>query len=193
MEVNIITGGRCGVPARGRPHRGRESGSRVTETDRPTPKDPAALPAEAEGFRLEDHVFFYISQILARRNRRLNQDLKPFGLDFARWRVLAVVNEHPGCSMQHLADIAAVDRTTLTHTLRLMQAEGLIRREARPSDRRSVALSLTERGAASLAGNLPTVLRQTDLALAGLSGPERRALRQLLARVSDNLRDDPAE
>jgi DNA-binding MarR family transcriptional regulator len=160
----------------------------LTLKPEPTPAPPRAGPA-AESFRLSGHLFYFFSQIMALRNRRLNVALRAFGLDYARWRVLAVLNEQPGCSMQQLADTSSVDRTSLTHTLRLMEAEGLIRREQRASDRRSVALTLTDRGAALLEQILPTVLRQTELALTGFGADEAEALGRQLKRMADNLKE----
>ena len=86
-------------------------------------------------FRLEDHLFFHFSQILARRTKAINARLRPYGLDYSRWRVLAVLQEHPGATMGELADLTSVDRTTLTRTLGLMEKAGLVdpsRAEERP-------------------------------------------------------------
>jgi DNA-binding MarR family transcriptional regulator len=139
-------------------------------------------------FRLESHLFYYFSQILARRQRALNSELRGFGLDYARWRAMAVLNEEPGCSMQRLSDLTSVDRTTLTHTLRLMENEGLIARHERPSDRRSIAVSLTPHGCDLLLQILPTVLAQTDLALDGFTPEEVDRMRQQLGRIVANLK-----
>ena len=102
-----------------------------------------------------------------------------------------MLSDQPGCSMQQLAETTAVDRTTLTHTLRLMESEGLILREQRPTDRRSVALQLSDLGQARLEQILPTVLKQTDLALSGFSIAEAEALRGELARIVENLKEEP--
>jgi DNA-binding MarR family transcriptional regulator len=139
-------------------------------------------------FRLESHLFYYFSQILARRQRALNSDLRRFGLDYARWRVMAVLNEEPGCSMQRLSDLTSVDRTTLTHTLRLMANEDLIVRHERPADRRSIAVSLTARGRDMLTLILPTVLAETDRALVGFTADEVDRLREQLGRILANLK-----
>ena len=90
--------------------------------------------------------------------------------------------------MQRLAELTSVDRTTLTHTLRLMEGEALIARHERASDRRSVAVSLTPHGRKMLKQILPTVLAQTERALAGFAAVEVDQLRQQLARMVDNLR-----
>ena len=139
-------------------------------------------------FRLDRHLFYYFSQILARRQRALNLDLRRFGVDYSRWRVMAVLNEHAGASMQTLAELTSVDRTTLTHTLRLMETEALIVRRERASDRRSISVSLTPQGRKKLGQILPTVLAQTERALAGFTASEAEQLRRQLARMVDNLK-----
>jgi DNA-binding MarR family transcriptional regulator len=139
-------------------------------------------------FRLEDHLFFYFSQILARRTRAINARLRPLGVDYARWRVLAVLHEHSGATMGRLADLTSADRTTLTRTLGLMEAAGLIARIERRSDRRSLAISLTAKGRRTFARVLPLALAETERALSGLSSREIATLRQGLGKMADNLR-----
>jgi DNA-binding MarR family transcriptional regulator len=139
-------------------------------------------------FRLEDHLFFHFSQILARRTRAINARLRPYGVDYARWRVLAVLQEHSGATMGRLADLTSVDRTTLTRTLGLMEKAGLVARRQRKSDRRSLAISLTAKGRRMFARILPLTLGETDRALTGFSSEEIGALRDRLSRMADNLR-----
>src|SRR5438105_1006854 len=107
----------------------------ATPPDKP-PDGPIVFP-------LDRHVFFLFGQLLGYRNRALNRALRDFDLDYQRWRVLAVLNDNPGCSMQTLAELTAVDRTTVTYTVKLMVRAGLVKRAPRETDRRSVALSLT--------------------------------------------------
>jgi DNA-binding MarR family transcriptional regulator len=143
----------------------------------------------SEAFKLEDHVFFYFSQILARRTRAINARLRPYGLDYSRWRVLAVLQEHSGATMGRLADLTSVDRTTLTRTLGLMESAGLIARREQKSDRRSLAISLTTQGRRMFARILPLTLAETDRALTGFSAEEIEALRDWLRRMADNLKE----
>ena len=138
-------------------------------------------------FKLEDHLFFYFSQILARRTRAINARLRPYGLDYPRWRVLAVLQEHSGATMGQLADLTSVDRTTLTRTLGLMEEARLVARQERESDRRSLVISLTPKGRRIFARILPLTLAETDRALTGFSSAEIAALRDRLKRIADNL------
>ena len=142
----------------------------------------------ARAFKLEDHLFFYFSQILARRTRAINAGLRPYGLDYSRWRVLAVLQEHSGATMGRLADLTSVDRTTLTRTLGLMEQVGLVTRRERESDRRSLTISLTAKGRRMFARILPLTLTETDRALTGFSSEEIGTLRDRLKRMADNLR-----
>jgi DNA-binding MarR family transcriptional regulator len=142
----------------------------------------------APTFKLEDHLFFYFSQILARRTRAINACLRPHGLDYPRWRVLAVLHEHSGATMGRLADLTSVDRTTLTRTLGLMESAGLITRRERKNDRRSVAISLTANGRRMFARILPLTLEETDRALTRFSAEEIEVLRDWLRRMADSLK-----
>ena len=139
-------------------------------------------------FRLDDHLFFYFSQILARRTRAINARLRPQGVDYTRWRVLAVLQEHSGATMGRLADLTSVDRTTLTRTLGLMEKAGLVVRRERKNDRRSLAISLTAKGRRMFARILPLTLAETDRAVTGFSSEEIGTLRDRLRRMADNLR-----
>jgi DNA-binding MarR family transcriptional regulator len=141
-----------------------------------------------EAFRLEDHLFFHFSQILAQRTRAINARLRPYGLDYSRWRVLAVLREHPGATMGQLADLTSVDRTTLTRTLGLMEEAGLIVRQERKTDRRSLTISLTAKGRRMFARILPLTLAETDRALIGFSSREIGTLRDRLKRMAENLK-----
>ncbi len=139
-------------------------------------------------FRLEDHLFFHFSQILARRTRALNARFRPYGVDYPRWRVLAVLNEHSGATMGRLADLTSVDRTTLTRTLGLMEEAGLVIRREQRSDRRSLAISLTAKGRRLFARILPIALFETDRALTGFASEEAGILLERLKRMADNLK-----
>lgn len=152
-----------------------------------TDKIKAKPLGAAEEFRLETHVFYYLTRILAQRNRLLNQALRSYDLDFPRWRVLAVLKQHPGISMLELAELTAVDRTSLAHTVRVMADEGLLERIERASDRRSIVLTLSRLGEARLASILPIVMALTKQALSDLPATTVDELLVTLQHIGDNL------
>jgi DNA-binding MarR family transcriptional regulator len=152
-------------------------------------KTPAPRRGAASGFHLEDHLFFYFSQILSRRTRALNIALRAYDLDYPRWRVLAVLHEHSGATMGQVAELTSVDRTTLTHTLGLLEQEKLISRQPRASDRRNLEIGLSPAGRRLFAKILPLTLAETEKALAGFTPPQVDELRIALRRIADNLKE----
>ena len=160
---------------------------RVERTTPAAPKPPPPGPPSEVDFPLEMHAFYWFSRILSRRNRALNGELRRFDLDYPRWRVMAVLNQHPGCSMQQLAEHTSVDRTTLAHTVTLMARQELLTRSARETDRRSIMLNLTPRGRNLLAHILPTVLAHSSQALSGFKATEIRLIFKLLQRMAGNI------
>ena len=150
------------------------------------------MAAATPEFHLETHVFFLFTQIFGRRNRQLTDALRPLGISIPQWRVLAVLHERSDLTMNELADLTTVDRTTLTRALDKMVRGRLVERHADPKDRRSVLLRLSGAGHAALAQVLPRVIEQNERALAGFSKGEAASLRAMLHRMVDNL-DLPAE
>jgi DNA-binding MarR family transcriptional regulator len=99
-----------------------------------------------------------------------------------------VLQEHPDATMGQLADLTSVDRTTLTRTLGLIEEAGLIVRQERKTDRRSLTISLTAKGRRMFARILPLTLAETGRALTGFSSEEIGTLRDRLKRMAENLR-----
>jgi DNA-binding MarR family transcriptional regulator len=138
-------------------------------------------------FQLDTHVFYLFTQIFGWRNRDLTEKLKPFRITVPKWRVLAVLSQRPGMTMNRLAELTTVDRTTLTRTLDQMARDGLVERRGDARDRRSVLLHLTAKGEDAFRLVLPSVIEQNERAVIGLSAAELAALRDMLHRMVRNL------
>jgi DNA-binding MarR family transcriptional regulator len=138
---------------------------------------------------MEKHPFFWFGQIFGMRNRALNRELRPYDLDYQRMKVLAVLDEVPGCSMQQLADLTAVDRTSLTHTVQLLIGKGLLHRREHENDRRAVVLELTAAGHKTFKQVAPLILQMNKQTFAGFSAAEMAALMDQLRRMVDNLKE----
>jgi DNA-binding MarR family transcriptional regulator len=147
------------------------------------------VKAQRATFTLANHPFYLFTQIVSARGREINHRLAPFDLDHQRWRVLAVLNEFPDCTMQFLADTAGVDRTTLTHTVQLMIRGNLVTKTQRETDRRSVVLSLTSRGRRTLQSILPEIVATNERCFAGFSAAEMNHFMDQLRRIFSNLRE----
>jgi DNA-binding MarR family transcriptional regulator len=148
----------------------------------------AARPA----FDLDSHVFFWLTQVMGVRDRRLNAALKGFGLRVPEWRILAALYARRQCTMSALAELASIDRTTLTRTVDRMQEAGWLSRAADGDDMRITRLALTAGGERLFVRVWPTVERLNDAAVAGLSAAMVERLRGMLAQMKSNLDEEPA-
>jgi DNA-binding MarR family transcriptional regulator len=69
----------------------------------------------------------------------------------------------------------------------VMAKQGLLTRQAREADRRSITLNLTPRGRSLFARILPSILAHSSQALSGVTAAEMRTLFKLLQRIADNI------
>jgi len=144
------------------------------------------MPAAAS-FELDRHVFFWLTQVIGARDRELAQGLKDFGLRVPEWRALAAMYARKHCTMSELADLATIDRTTLTRTVDRMQDSGWLERLADEEDMRVTRLALTATGRKMFERIWPEVQRLNELALEGLPKSDIQALRRILERMRANL------
>lgn len=138
-------------------------------------------------FALEQHTFFWLTQVIGSRDRRLTQALREFGLRVPEWRVLASLCARRRCSMSELADLATIDRTTLTRTVDRMEQAGWVTRLNDASDLRVTRLAPTASGERLFQRIWPTVQRLNRLAVEGLPAGAIHKLHWTLERMKANL------
>ncbi|MBV7486578.1 MarR family winged helix-turn-helix transcriptional regulator [Bordetella sp. BOR01] len=87
--------------------------------------------------------------------RRFDVALRPVGLTNGQFSLLMALNRPHAPTLGPVAQVLAMDRTTLTAALKPLERDGLVRVRADPDDRRNRLLCLTARGHAVLAAALP--------------------------------------
>ena len=124
------------------------------------------------------------AQRAARRiGRRFDAALRPFGLTNGQFSLLMSLNRPEPARMAGVADLLAIDRTTLTAALKPLQRRGLVEITGDPADARSRLLSLTPAGLDILARAVP-VWRETHAQIdATLPDPGPDGLRRALAAL----------
>lgn len=78
--------------------------------------------------------------------RRYDEALRPVGLTNGQFSLLMSLNRPGAASMTDIADLLAMDRTTLTANLKPLERRGLVEVSVAPKDKRSRRLTLTEAG-----------------------------------------------
>jgi DNA-binding MarR family transcriptional regulator len=143
-------------------------------------------------FKLEGHLFFWLTQVIGARDRRLVNALKRFGLRVPEYRVLAALYARRRCSMSELADLSSIDRTTLTRTVDRMQGSGWLTRLGDAEDMRVTRLALTAAGEKLFARIWPAVEALNRAAVEKLPAGTVEMLHRTLAQMKDNLENEPA-
>jgi DNA-binding MarR family transcriptional regulator len=138
-------------------------------------------------FALDRHPFFWLTQVIGARDRELAQGLRDYGLRVPEWRALAALYSREKCTMSELAELATIDRTTLTRTVDRMADAGWLARLADNADARITRLTLTAAGRRMFERVWPEVQRLNDLALAGLTPSQIESLKRILGQMRANL------
>ena len=113
------------------------------------------------------------------------------GGSMGTWVVLSAISSEASFINQSvLATKVQLEGATITHHVDRLEQAGLVARRPDPNDRRARHLELTVAGE-KLHGKLMTAAKEFEThALAGLSAPQRAALREILDRVRGNLASD---
>lgn len=98
---------------------------------------------------------FKLRKAMRRAMRLYEVHLRPSGLKLTQFGLLAMIGaQKSALSITSLADIMAMDRTTLTRNLRPLVSQGLAMVVDGP-DHRTKAVELTEKGAAAVRDAVP--------------------------------------
>jgi DNA-binding MarR family transcriptional regulator len=134
---------------------------------------------------LDDQVCFALyaaSRAVTARYRPLLDEL---GLTYPQYLVLLVLWEQDSISVRDLGTALQLESSTLSPLLKRLEAAGLLRRERRPDDERSVAIRLTDEGAAlrEKARAVPPAMGNAM----GLTPEQDASVKQLLRLITSNV------
>ena len=112
--------------------------------------------------------------------RRFDDVLRPLGLTNGQFSLLMSLNRPKPPHLGSVADLLAMDRTTLTAALKPLERRGFVQIVPDAADRRSRLLVLTAAGRAVLAAAVPIWQRTHEAIEAGLPGEAAQTLRTTL-------------
>ncbi|GAA2940973.1 MarR family winged helix-turn-helix transcriptional regulator [Kitasatospora cinereorecta] len=140
----------------------------------------ANTPPAQGSLQLRDQLCFALyaaSRAVTARYRPLLDEL---GLTYPQYLVMLVLWERDAVSVRDLGGALQLESSTLSPLLKRLEANGLVRRERRADDERSVAVRLTEAGA-----DLRERARAVPLAIGDAMGltPEQDATAKRLLRL----------
>lgn len=135
-------------------------------------------------FGLHESVGHHVTRTARVIERRVEGQLRQFGLTRVGWCVLLAVAEEGKKNPSDIADFVGIDRTATSRALRVLETEGLIAREMGRDDRRTTEVRLTDLGEAQFRAALPTCLEATTYFHGKLDAEELITLRRLLAKLT---------
>ncbi|RDS62492.1 MarR family transcriptional regulator [Streptomyces sp. M7] len=138
---------------------------------------------------LDDQLCFALyaaSRAVTARYRPLLEEL---GLTYPQYLVMLALWEQDSISVRELGAALQLESSTLSPLLKRLEAGGLLRRERRPDDERSVALRLTEAGAAlrERAAAVPLAIGDAM----GLTTEQDALAKELLRLITANVGGGP--
>ncbi|MEB3369522.1 MarR family winged helix-turn-helix transcriptional regulator [Saccharopolyspora mangrovi] len=123
---------------------------------------------------------------------RLNRELAiTHGLSIADYEILVSLSEAPDMQMRmsELANCIAHSKSRMSHQIRRLEKEGLVRRQECPEDGRGVLAVLTEDGLAKLRGAAPDHVKGVREHMIDLLDPdEQKTLASVFSRLTAHLR-----
>jgi len=89
-----------------------------------------------------------------------------------QFSILALIADHPDCSQSNLAELARINKATLTPVIERLQALQYIARAPNEKDRRAYRLSVTARGRQAIARVSPKLAAFEQLITADLAADQ---------------------
>ena len=121
---------------------------------------------------VRDHCLCLAAQKAARAlARRFDEAFRPLGLTNGQFSLLMSLNRPEPPPIGPVADLLAMDRTTLTANLKPLERRGLVKVIPSPKDKRVRLLKLTQDGQALLA-EAADIWKREHTAIDGLLGDE---------------------
>ena len=149
------------------------------------PEKPAADPRGASSSA------FLLAQVGAHAAAKFAERLEATGLVPAHAGILRMVQRSEGLSQQTLGGELGVLPSRLVVLIDELQERGLIERRDHPTDRRSYALYLTDKGRETLKAIGRIAREHQEVLCAALNEKERVLLASLLLRIAEDQRLRP--
>jgi len=135
-------------------------------------------------------VPYLIYRITSQHNRLLRKRLKRSGINIARWRVLAVLQDNGRMNISQIVERTIIEQPTVSRIVDQLEREGLAFREICDEDSRFVQVMLTEAGERAFREIYPVATRHQEQGLQDFTQQEIITLISFLERIQKNIEPD---
>ena len=151
----------------------------------------ATNPSKDTQLRVSDYPFYYMWHIATESQRRVREAIAPYGISWQDWRIIFLLEERDGATVNELAKEALIDSTALSRILSSLEKRNLVKREKQAGDQRYTQVFLTDNGRSVYQEIIPIPVRQLESALHGFSDSDKQTLDRLLRKMRDNVYRSP--
>ena len=141
--------------------------------------------------QVADYPIYYMWHIASESQRCVREAIVSYELSWQDWRIIFLLHDRDGLTINELASEVLIDATTLTKILRSMEDRKLLKRKKGKGDQRYTSILLTSNGRALYQKIIPIVLRQLDSAFRGIKDDEKKTLDRILRKMKDNVYRSP--
>lgn len=150
------------------------------------------LEAPAAPFDRHVSMGYEVNHLARLFARSLRARIAALGVVPGQFAQLLALFEEDGLTQTELCERVCIDPSTMAHTLKRMERDGLVRRVRDGEDRRRARVHLTP-SARAMQPELTRVAAEVNaIALQGVEGAEAERLLRTLERLIANLEADPA-
>ncbi|QRG67732.1 MarR family winged helix-turn-helix transcriptional regulator [Brevibacillus choshinensis] len=137
--------------------------------------------------KLDDAVGFLINNTGRSMTRYLTSAFNHLDVTTEQWSVLKCLEEEDGLAIKELSKRVGKDQANVTRISDLLERKGYLVRKPNPEDKRSSLVCLTEAGREMTNELIPIDEKVHEVALSGISEEEISFLKQLLAKIRENV------
>ncbi|MGS2720024.1 MarR family winged helix-turn-helix transcriptional regulator [Paraglaciecola aestuariivivens] len=110
-----------------------------------------------------------------------------FDISIAEWRVLAqLAQQHKLCAKE-VGEITAMDKSKVSRAVKLLQQKGLLSKQTKEQDNRTVYLSLSEQGTELYQQIVPKALEWEAKLFDDLAKDDRQSLLNLINKLDSSI------
>ncbi len=138
-----------------------------------------------------DQVIFYKIETAIKSYRQFAQKSirdAGYSMTIDQWLTIAHILENPDIKQQDLADGVFKDSASVTRIIELLVKAKYLKRTVNKDDRRRTKLTVTPQGREVVAAVTEVVLRNRELALAGIEHDDLLVVDRFLKSMTDNCR-----
>lgn len=136
---------------------------------------------------LDNALGFILGRVSRKVHYRLDEIFKSHHLTIEQWVGLRIIHEDGPLCQKELADQMEKNQNTVKALVDRLEDKGLIRRSVDPMDKRSLTLTLTDRGLALMRSLYPLEAEVNELIEGSLSKKQTETLKGLLLKLEMKL------